>query len=417
MSVVGNWQHEAARFAPALRVHVHHGGERLSGEQFARVLSDVDLVITTYGLVARDQEQLAAVRWERVVLDEAQNIKNSAARQAQAVRMLPAARRIALTGTPIENRLSELWSIFHFLNPGLLGSASEFRKRFATPIERYHDRDSAETLKRITAPFILRRLKTDRTIISDLPDKIEMKVYCNLTREQATLYQAVVDEMLEKIANSEGIERRGLVLSTMLKLKQVCNHPAQLLGDGSALPGRSGKVAHLEEMLDEVLSDGDRALVFTQFAEMGKLLQAHLQKRLVRPVPFLHGGTSMKVRDAMVAGFQAEDGQPVLLISLKAGGTGLNLTAANHVVHFDRWWNPAVEDQATDRAFRIGQKRNVQVRKFICAGTLEERIDAMIEDKKDLAGRIVGAGEAWLTELSTAELRKLVALSRDAVVE
>jgi non-specific serine/threonine protein kinase len=417
MSVVGNWQHEAARFAPALRVHVHHGGERLSGEQFARILSDVDLVVTTYGLVARDQEQLAAVRWERVVLDEAQNIKNSAARQAQAVRMLPAARRIALTGTPIENRLSELWSIFHFLNPGLLGSASEFRKRFATPIERYHDRDSAETLKRITAPFILRRLKTDRTIISDLPDKMEMKVYCNLTREQATLYQAVVDEMLEKIANSEGIERRGLVLSTMLKLKQVCNHPAQLLGDGSALPGRSGKVAHLEEMLDEVLSDGDRALVFTQFAEMGRLLQAHLQKRLARPVPFLHGSTSMKARDAMVAGFQAEDGQPVMLISLKAGGTGLNLTAANHVVHFDRWWNPAVEDQATDRAFRIGQNRNVQVRKFICAGTLEERIDAMIEDKKDLAGRIVGAGEAWLTELSTAELRQLVALSKDAVVE
>jgi SNF2 family DNA or RNA helicase len=417
MSVVGNWQHEAARFAPDLRIHVHHGGERLSGEQFARVLGDVDLVITTYGLVARDQEQLATMPWGRVVLDEAQNIKNSAARQAQAVRALPAARRIALTGTPIENRLSELWSILQFLNPGLLGSASEFRTRFARPIERYHDRERAELLKRITAPFILRRLKTDRTIISDLPDKIEMKAFCNLTREQATLYQAIVDEMLEKIANSEGIERRGLVLSTMLKLKQVCNHPAQLLADGSPLPGRSGKVARLEEMLDEVLSEGDRMLVFTQFAEMGKLLQAHLQRRFARPVPFLHGGTALKSRDAMVANFQANAGHPVMLISLKAGGTGLNLTAANHVVHFDRWWNPAVEDQATDRAFRIGQKRNVQVRKFICAGTLEERIDSLIESKKDLAGRIVGAGEAWLTELSTGELRQLVTLSKDAVVE
>jgi len=417
MSVVGNWQHEAERFTPDLRVHVHHGAERPAGRAFERAVKAADLVITTYALAARDRDELAAVQWSRVVLDEAQNVKNSAALQAKAVRAIPADRRIALTGTPVENRLSELWSIFEFLNAGLLGGATEFRKRFARPIERYRDQDAAARLKRVTAPFILRRLKTDRAVIRDLPDKLEMKVYCNLTREQATLYQAVVDEMLEKIESSEGMSRRGLVLSTMMKLKQVCNHPAQMLADRSAIAGRSGKLARLEEVLDEVIDAGDRALVFTQFTEMGHMLENHLRDRFGRAIPFLHGGTSKTARDAMVARFQSDDSPPVLLISLRAGGTGLNLTAASHVVHFDRWWNPAVEDQATDRAFRIGQTRNVQVRKFICSGTLEERIDAMIEHKKDLAERIVGAGEAWLTELSADELRDIVTLSADAVVE
>jgi non-specific serine/threonine protein kinase len=417
MSVVGNWQHEAERFAPGLRVHVHHGAERPAGSAFKRAVNAADLVITTYALAARDRDRLADLKWERMVLDEAQNIKNSAALQARAVRAIPAARRIALTGTPVENRLSELWSIFEFLNPGLLGGATEFRNRFARPIERYRDEEAAARLKRATSPFILRRLKTDRAVISDLPDKIEMKVYCNLTREQATLYQAVVDEMLEKIASSDGMSRRGLVLSTMMKLKQVCNHPAQMLADRSAIAGRSGKLSRLVDILEEVIEAGDRALVFTQFTEMGHMLEDHLRERFGQAMPFLHGATTKKARDAMVARFQSDDAPPVLLISLRAGGTGLNLTAASHVVHFDRWWNPAVEDQATDRAFRIGQKRNVQVRKFICTGTLEERIDMMIEEKKDLAERIVGAGEAWLTELSTDELRDIVALSADAVVE
>jgi non-specific serine/threonine protein kinase len=417
MSVVENWRREAERFAPGLAVHVHHGGDRLGGQDLARVTGGVDLVITTYGLVARDVDALAAIGWGRLVLDEAQNIKNSAARQAQAVRRIAAPRRIALTGTPVENRLAELWSIMEVLNPGLLGSANAFRQRFAVPIERYGDDDAAGRLRRATAPFILRRLKSDRAIIADLPEKLEMTIYCTLTREQATLYQAVVDEMLERIESSEGMERRGLVLATMLRLKQVCNHPAQMLADGSALPGRSGKLQRVEEILEEVLAEGDRALLFTQFAEFGAILRTHLRDRFGREVLYLHGGTRKADRDAMVARFQGEDGPSILVLSLKAGGTGLNLTAASHVIHVDRWWNPAVEDQATDRAYRIGQGRNVQVRKLVCAGTLEERIAALLEAKRGLAERVVGTGETWLTELSTAELRDLVALSADAVAE
>ena len=417
MSVVGNWQREAERFAPDLRVHVHHGGERLAGRALTDAVAGCDLFVTTYGLVVRDQQSLAGVQWARVVLDEAQNIKNSAARQTQAVRALPAGQRVALTGTPVENRLGELWSIMEFLNRGLLGSASDFRRRFAVPIERYRDESSAELLKRITAPFVLRRLKTDRSIIADLPEKVEMKVFCNITREQATLYQAVLDDMLARIdAASEEIERRGLVLAAMMKLKQVLNQPAQFLRDGSRLDGRSGKLARLEEVLEEVVAGGDRALVFSQFAEMGQLLREHLAERLTREVLFLHGGTPKRARDEMVARFQSGT-LPVFVLSLKAGGTGLNLTAANHVIHFDRWWNPAVEDQATDRAFRIGQTKGVQVRKLVCVGTLEERIDQVIEQKRDLAELIVGSGEAWLTELSTEELRDLVKLSADAVAE
>jgi hypothetical protein len=417
MSVVGNWQRESERFAPVLRVHVHHGAERLSGKRFAKAVAKSDLVITTYALAARDRELLAGMDWHRAALDEAQNIKNPAAKQTQAIRSLKAAERVALTGTPVENRLSELWSIMEFLNPGLLGSASGFRTRFANPIERYRDEEKARLLKRLTGPFILRRLKTDKSIIRDLPDKLEMKTFCNLTREQASLYQAVVDEMLEKIEGSEGIERKGLVLSTLMKLKQVCNHPAHLLQDGSTLAHRSGKLARLEELLEEILAADERVLCFTQFAEFGHRLREHVQERTGREVLFLHGGTTKKARDQMVARFQSADGPHVFLLSLKAGGTGLNLTAANHVIHFDRWWNPAVEDQATDRAFRIGQKKNVQVRKFICIGTLEERIDQMIEQKKELATRIVGTGEAWLTELSTAQIREMVALSTEAVSE
>jgi SNF2-related domain/SNF2 Helicase protein/Helicase conserved C-terminal domain len=418
MSVVGHWEHEAARFTPGLRVHVHHGTGRLSGEELTGALGGADLVITTYGIAARDRAALAEVRWARVVCDEAQNIKNHATRQAQAVRSLPAGSRIALTGTPVENRLADLWSIMEFTNPGLLGPAEKFRTRFAIPIERNADDEAAERLRRVTGPFILRRLKTDKSIISDLPDKLEMKVWCNLTAEQASLYQATVTDMMARIeAAEEGIERRGLVLATMAKLKQVCNHPAHLLGDGSRLPGRSGKLARLEEICDEVVAEGDKALAFTQYAEFGSMLQPHLAARLGCPVLYLHGGTSKKQRDAMVAEFGQLTEPAVFLLSLKAGGTGLNLTAASHVIHVDRWWNPAVEDQATDRAFRIGQRKDVQVRKFVCVGTLEERIDTMIEEKKALAERIVGTGESWLTELSVAELRKVIALSPEAVSE
>ena len=417
MSLVGNWQRESARFAPKLSVYVHHGPDRLDGKAFSRHAATVDLVLSTYGLAARDQQLLATVPWRRMVLDEAQQIKNSAARTTQSVRAIPAERRIAMTGTPVENRLSELWSIMHFLNPGMLGSEKAFRERFAVPIERDGDDEAAARLRRITGPFVLRRLKTDRSIIADLPDKLEMREYCNLTREQATLYQAVVDDMLARIDEADGIERRGLVLATMMKLKQVCNHPAHFLGDGSSVAGRSGKVSRLVEVLEEAVAEGDRSLVFTQFTQMGDMLERHLRRRLGCEVLWLHGGVPKKKRDAMVEQFQGTEGAPVFLLSLKAGGTGLNLTAATNVVHFDRWWNPAVEDQATDRAFRIGQHRNVQVRKFVCGGTLEERIDTMIEAKRALADRIVGSGEGWITELSTEQLREIVALSADAVGE
>jgi superfamily II DNA or RNA helicase len=413
-SVVGNWKREIQRFAPGLRVVIHHGSERASGEEFVATALDHDAVISTYGLARRDVDDLVRVQWSDIILDEAQNIKNPQAKQTQAIRKLPAANRIALTGTPVENRLSELWSIMHFLNPGFLGSQAKFRQEFALPIERYQEKQAISRLHGLVGPFILRRVKTDPTIIQDLPDKLEMKVYCDLTSEQATLYEAVVQESLERIQSAEeGIERRGIVLGALTRLKQVCNHPAQFLGDGSALAGRSGKLERLGEMLEEALSVGDQVLIFTQFAQMGHMLRAHLQTLFGVEVLFLHGGTPQKQRDAMVCRFQTKNGgPPIFVLSLKAGGTGLNLTAANHVFHFDRWWNPAVENQATDRAFRIGQTRDVQVHKFLCAGTLEEHIDELIENKKALAESVVGAGEGWLTELSTEELRDIMSLQR-----
>ncbi|MDY6911830.1 MAG: DEAD/DEAH box helicase [Chloroflexota bacterium] len=418
MSVVGNWKKEIERFGPSLKVMVHHGGDRLSGKAFERETKKHDLVVSTYALAHRDEELFSEIHWECVVLDEAQNIKNSSAKQTQAIRKLNANHRVTLTGTPVENRLSELWSIMDFLNPGYLKSAQDFHRKFAIPIEKYRNPTRAETLKRLIQPFVLRRTKTDPTIIRDLPEKMEMKVFCNLSQEQATLYGAVVKEMLEKIEKSEGIERKGLVLSTLLKLKQVCNHPAHFLQDGSKLPERSGKLIRLEEMLEELLAEGDKALIFTQFAEMGMMLQNHLRETFGCETIFLYGGTPKKQRDAMIQRFQDDHrGPPLFILSLKAGGLGINLTAANYVFHFDRWWNPAVENQATDRAFRIGQKKNVQVHKFVCLGTLEERIDEMIERKKELAESIVGTGEAWLTEMSTDQLNEIFALSREAVRE
>ena len=417
MSLVGNWQREAAKFAPALRVYAHHGTTRLRGDALEEQLGDTDLIVTTYATATRDIDELAAHQWNRVVLDEAQAVKNSLSRGAKAVRRLEAEHRVALTGTPVENRLAELWSIMDFLNPGVLGSSEVFRARYAVPVEKYGQTEPAERLRRITRPYILRRLKTDPTIIDDLPEKIEVKQYCRLTTEQGSLYQAIVDEMMEKIENTEGIARRGNVLAAMTKLKQVCNHPAQLLHDRSPMGVRSGKVIRLEEILEEILAEGDRVLCFTQFTEFAEMLVPHLAARFGQDVAYLHGGTPKKRRDELVARFQAGQGPSIFLLSLKAGGTGLTLTAANHVVHLDRWWNPAVENQATDRAFRIGQKKTVQVSKFICTGTLEEKIDDMIEQKKALADLVVGDGEGWLTELSTADLHTLFTLSEGAIGE
>jgi superfamily II DNA or RNA helicase len=402
-SLVGNWEREAARFAPKLSVHVHHGAKR--------TLKEADLVITTYALAARDLAELKKIPWRRLVLDEAQAIKNAATRQAVAIRSLPAQHRLAVTGTPVENRLADLWSLMEFANPGLLGPAASFKKSYAVPVERHGDAETAERLKRITGPFILRRLKTDKSIISDLPGKLEMEILCNLTAEQASLYQAVVDDMMDRIEHSSGIERRGLVLATMTKLKQICNHPAHFLRDGSRLTDRSGKLSRLSEILEEVLANDEKALLFTQYAEFGGMLRAHLSAEFGREVLFLHGGVSRDERSALVRRFQGGEA-PLFVLSLKAGGTGLTLTEANHVIHVDRWWNPAVEDQATDRAFRIGQKRNVQVRKFVCAGTVEEKISAMIQQKRGLAASIVGTGELSVSELSNADLRELFALEK-----
>ncbi|GAA3429857.1 DEAD/DEAH box helicase [Streptosporangium nondiastaticum] len=415
MSLIGNWRKEAARFAPSLRVYVHHGGSRRRDDELPAAIRDADLVITTYGTALRDLGALVALRWERVICDEAQAIKNSAARQSRAVRAIPARTRLALTGTPVENRLSELWSIMEFCNPGLLGPARRFRERYQEPIETQRDEDAVAALRRATGPFVLRRLKTDRSIITDLPEKQEMKVWCTLTPEQAELYKAVVNDMMGRIGGSAGIERRGNVLAAMTKLKQICNHPAHLLRDGSRLAGRSGKLARLEELAGEILAEGDSALIFTQYAEFGALLRPYLAARLDRPVLWLHGGLSRSRREELVERFQRGDEPTLFLLSLKAAGTGLNLTAASHVIHVDRWWNPAVEDQATDRAFRIGQTRNVQVRKFICVDTLEERIDEMIERKRSLAESVVGTGEDWISELSTDQLRELFRLGPGAV--
>ena len=417
MSLIGNWESEASRFAPELRVLAHHGPDRPHGEDLTAALQNADIVVTTYATALNDIDELSEIEWERVVLDEAQAIKNRLSRTAKAVRRLQATHRIALTGTPVENRLAELWSIMDFLNPGVLGSAEQFRTRFATPIERHRDDDAATMLRRITRPYLLRRLKTDPTIIDDLPEKIEITQHYRLTVEQASLYQSVVDEMMQRIEDSEGIERRGNVLAAMTKLKQVCNHPAQLLHDRSAIGRRSGKVIRLEEIMDEILAEGDRVLCFTQFTEFAELLVPHLAARFDTDVAYLSGSTSRQRRSEMVARFQAGEGPSVFVLSLKAGGTGLNLTAANHVIHLDRWWNPAVENQATDRAFRIGQRQRVQVRKFVATGTLEERIDQMIEEKKALANLVVGDGESWLSELSTAQLRELFTLSKEAVGE
>jgi SNF2 family DNA or RNA helicase len=408
-SVLGNWERELARFAPHLTVAVHHGPDRAKGrEAFAARCEPCDVVLTSYGLVARDVDAVAAVEWGRVALDEAQQVKNPYTAQAKAVRRIRARRRIALTGTPVENRLSELWAIMEAVNPGLLGSLASFRERFAIPIERLGDDAAAARLQRVTNPFVLRRLKTDRSIIDDLPDKVEVTDRCPLTREQASLYQAVVDDLLLQAEAARGAQRRGMVLAGVLKLKQICNHPVHYLKDASGLHGRSGKLERTEELLEELFAAGDKAIGFTQFTEWGELLVPYLAGRFGVPVLWLHGGTARRRRDGLVAEFQAMDGPALFLLSLKAGGTGLNLTAASHVVHLDRWWNPAVEDQATDRAFRIGQRRNVVVHKLVSAGTVEERIDALIDDKRALAGKVVGTGETWLTELSGDELAELL---------
>jgi non-specific serine/threonine protein kinase len=412
MSILGNWEREAATFAPDLRVHIHHGVERdANAATLMHTAAESDIVLTTYAVADRDRETLAKVSWARVVLDEAQAIKNSDTRARAALASIPTQSRIAMTGTPVENRLTELWSIMDFLNPGLLGTEVKFREQFSIPIERDADPAAEALLRKLTAPFILRRLKTDKTIAPELPDKTEIVVPCTLTKEQASLYQATVDAMLRIIEEAaSAAERSGVVLKTITTLKQICNHPAQMLGDGSALAGRSGKLAALEQILSEVIAEGDSALIFTQYTQWAEQLRPYLRDFLGREVLYFHGGLGRGARDQMVERFQARKA-PILLLSLKAGGVGLNLTAASHVIHYDRWWNPAVEDQATDRAYRIGQTQAVQVRKLSCTGTVEEKIAIMSESKRDLSSRVVVSEEGLFGSLSTTHIRELLSLS------
>ena len=409
LSVVDNWRRELAKFAPRLRVFLQHGADRLNGKRFTGIAAGQDVVLTTYALAQRDNADLRAVAWGDIIIDEAQNIKNPLIRQTAGIMKLSAPCRLALTGTPVENRLRELWSILQFLNPGFLPPLKEFEQTYSIPIEQGRNAAKQRQLQQLVQPFLLRRLKTDKTIAPDLPDKQETKVYCPLTREQATLYAATLDVMLPQIAEAPPFIRKALITATLTKLKQVCNHPAHFLKDGSSLPHRSGKLIRLVEMLTELKAEGRRALIFTQYTQMGTLLERYLREVFAEPVFFLHGSLPKSQRDRLIADFQESAQAPsFFILSLKAGGVGLNLTRADTVFHYDRWWNPAVENQATDRAFRIGQTRNVQVYKLIAMGTLEEKIDDMIESKKQLADSIIGGGETWLSELSTADLHTIL---------
>ncbi|MFT4148070.1 MAG: DEAD/DEAH box helicase [Micrococcaceae bacterium] len=424
MSVVGNWESELKKFAPSLSVYVHHGTSRHNNEEFKQAAAAHDIVLTTYSLMARDSETLRTVNWNRVTLDEAQYIKNHTTSQARAARSLKARHRVALTGTPVENKLTELRSIMDFVNPGMFGAKKEFQEQFAKPIERHADQEVLNKLKRFIEPFVLRRAKTDRSIVPELPQKQEITVRTNLTVEQAGLYQATVQDMLTRIDALPAIERKALVLTTLMRLKQICNHPAHFLSDNSAFAlkdgsHRSGKVECVEDLVDTIMSEGHKVILFTQYTEFGHLLQPYLEQRFKTKVPFLHGGISKKKRDQMVAEFQknTQSSPQIMLLSLRAGGIGLNLTAANHVIHIDRWWNPAVENQATDRAFRIGQSKDVQVYKLLTVGTVEERIEQIINSKKDLADMVVSTSQGWITELDTKALRDLFALDLAGVSE
>lgn len=434
-SVLGNWQKELAKFAPSLRAMLHYGSRRLTNDDFFAAASEADVVLTSFATASLDQEWLSEYHWGAVCLDEAQNIKNAQTKQSAAVRSFPARHRIALTGTPIENRLSELWSIYDFMNPGFLGTAKGFQERFANPIEKEKDPRRTADLQKLVKPFMLRRKKKDPAIQLDLPEKNEMKTYVNLTGEQAALYDQTVNELMERMKKLEGIERKGAILSALTKLKQLCDHPALLLQeslplqpnaetgkdelDAERIASRSSKLERLLAMVKEVREEEERCIIFTQYIGMGEMLQRILSQELGEPVLYLNGSTSKTARDRMVESFQSrtlppEEQPNVFILSLKAGGVGLNLTAANHVFHFDRWWNPAVENQATDRAYRMGQTRDVQVHKFIALGTLEERIDEMLESKQQLSDNVISASEGWITELSTEELKDLFTLRRSS---
>jgi superfamily II DNA or RNA helicase len=419
-SVTPEWTDQAQRFSPDLPVLVHRGPDRSRDPQvFAKRVANEAIVLTNYALLSRDAELFRSVKWSGVILDEAQNVKNPDTEQAKAARSIPARFRIALTGTPVENNVRDLWSIMEFLNPGFLGAWPDFEKRFFAPIQRGRDADAMARLKRATSPFILRRLKADPEILPELPPKQETKVFCNLTPEQATLYQAALKSEEANLEASDAKTRRGLIFRLLAGLKQVCNHPVHYLKDRSSIPDRSGKLSRLTEKLEELRSTGEPecSLIFTQYRRMGDLLQAHLTEVFQEEILFLHGSLTADERNAIVKRFKAANGPRIFILTLKAGGSGLNLTRATHVFHYDRWWNPAVENQATDRAHRKGQVKHVQVHKLICMGTLEERIDQLIERKKEVTERVVGNVESWLAALSNDQLYEWLKLGDNAVAD
>jgi SNF2 family DNA or RNA helicase len=416
-SLLANWAAEIERFAPSLRARIVHPSAMSAQEMQAFSAADMaglDLVITSYGTLLR-QPVLAAMDWRMLILDEAQAVKNPNAKQTKAVRSLRAGARVALTGTPVENSLADLWSVFDVINPGLLGTAKQFNAYVKSLAER--EGNPYGKLRELVRPYILRRMKTDRSVIADLPDKTELRAHCQLSRKQAALYEKAVLDLEDSLKAAEGIQRRGIVLSKLMRLKQICNHPSQWLGDGGWEPAESGKFSRLREIAETVAARQEKLLVFTQFREATAPLAGFLGSVFGREGLVLHGGTPVRERKELVNRFQADDDTPFFVLSLKAGGTGLTLTAASHVVHFDRWWNPAVENQATDRAFRIGQKKNVLVHKFVCRGTIEQRIDEMIESKQGLSNALlVGGSEIALTEMSDDALLRLVALDLSAAL-
>jgi SNF2 family DNA or RNA helicase len=405
-TLLTNWVNEIERFAPELSVSVYHGTKREIPKE------KVDIILTTYGTVRNDIEKLKKLNLHTLIIDEAQNIKNPDTEQTKVVKQLKAEIKIAMSGTPVENRLSEYWSIFDFVNKGYLGSLKKFNDEYVIPIKQYNDAHKLEKFKKITQPFIMRRLKSDKSIIQDLPDKIENNQYCSLSKEQASLYQKTVDNTMKEVMDSEGIARRGLVLKLMTSLKQICNHPNHYLKKSNPDPNISGKMMLLNNIIENILESNEKTLIFTQYKEMGDLLVESIQNQFKIDTLFLYGGISRSKRDEMVKIFQESRGHKIFILSLKAGGTGLNLTAASNVVHYDLWWNPAVEAQATDRAYRIGQKSNVMVYRLLTKGTLEEKIDLMLNSKKELANLAVSSGEQWIGDLSDNELKDLVKLSQ-----
>lgn len=409
-SLLNNWKSEIEKFAPSLKTLILHSSFIKKGElsDLEPQVNKANAAITTYGTLLR-QDWLLEKSWDLVILDEAQAIKNPNSSQTKKVKQLKAQVRLALTGTPVENHLSDLWSLFDFISPGLLGDSKQF-KAFTKTLEQ-REEDQYGPLRRLVKPYILRRLKTDKSIISDLPDKTEVDVFCNLSKKQASLYSKSVNDLAKALEDADGIKRRGIILSFLTRLKQICNHPSQLLGDGEYDPKKSGKFDRLKTICEEISERQEKVLIFTQYREMTKPLAEYMESIFGQRGLVLHGGTSTNNRKKYVDDFQNEDGPPFFILSLKAGGTGLNLTAASHVIHFDRWWNPAVENQATDRAFRIGQKNNVLVHKFICTGTVEEKVDELIKEKIGISSELLKDGqEKSLTEMGTNELMELVIL-------